>query len=77
MKFPAVIAIVVFALMPIFGPLTAVMHGMGLLVLPYLAGRWVYERFHGPWWLLAALPIPFIWYYGWISAIIGRTNWLF
>lgn len=77
MKFPAVIAVVVFALMPIFGPLTAVMHGVGLLILPYLVGNFVYERSQDARWVLFVLPVPFVWYYVWISAMIGRTDWLF
>lgn len=61
MSFSTAIAIVFFAVMPILGP-DGTFWLLGFLVLPYLAGRWVYNRFKGPWWVLAALPMPAVWF---------------
>lgn len=75
MRLPALIAVVVFALMPIFGPFTAIMHGMGWLILPYLVGNFVYERSQDARWVLFVLPVPFVWYYGWMAWVMTDPTW--
>ena len=61
MSAPVAIAVVLFALMPIFGPQGAFWI-TGFIALPYIVGRVVYERVDGSWWVLAAAPMPFVWF---------------
>jgi len=76
MRFSVVIAIVLFAMVPIFGFTTAILHSLGLMILPNAVGRWTYDNFEGGWWILAVIPIPFVWYWGWTQYILWNAGLL-
>ena len=74
MGFPSIIALIFFVMIPIFGPFNSFMF-TGLLLWPYLAGRWVYDRFDGNYWIGAALLALAAWVgviYGWLMWIVSE-----